>query len=73
MELTLYCFYLEDKWGNKWLDAFTSRSSIAHVYNLYDKDENLLHFESEAYHLGSWAIDNFLKYNYQEKKITINF
>lgn len=67
MKVTFYCYGLKDKEGNEWSAVTNEGSDIVQVYGLNIPSGE--YFESDAYHLRSFALRNDLKYYSAERTI----
>lgn len=67
LHLDFVIYALRDSHGDAWTAIVEDESDDVHVYSIRDDKGNVLHFESEAYHLGKFASDNKLEY-FSEKR-----
>lgn len=71
MKIEFTAYLLWDNHGNKLGLVVNDNNDIVCVPGLRDDEGNLLHFESEAYHLKNWVKEN--KLNIAEKNAHIDF
>jgi len=71
-QLSFHVFQIVDSHGNHCAFVIDDLGDQCTVWNIFDKEGNLLHFESEAYHLATWANDNSLTLAHEERSITLD-
>lgn len=69
----IYAFLLIDSHGNRCLIAVDDLETEVMTYLLRDKEDSLLHFESEARHLKNWADMNGLEFHSTEQNVDFYF
>lgn len=60
VDLTI--FLLKDKHGNNWSVTVNDSSDQAQICGLKDKSGKKVYFESDAYHISTWAKENDIEF-----------
>jgi len=69
MKLEYTIYVVKDSHGNIDHECSVEPSTCISIHGMRDKAGELLRFESDAYHLESWVIENDLEY--EEKRLFI--